>query len=171
MDSSIIIPCTLVPVKKHNLLIPNSAIAEVIISDKLEAPDNAPKWLPGLVKWQDQDIFVIEFDAIDSDAISANNNKNTVLVIRNLIENDPIEKHSEEHSPTHTPTNNQIMYFGILAKSVPQIVEANSHSIDRNLHPKFNHSLARSYININGIEAIIPNIASLAHIIENANLS
>lgn len=153
MDTSIKISCTLIPVSKHSLLLPNSAIAEVLICGELTPPADSPSWLCGILNWQNHDVCVIDFDIIGSTDKSAPISKNTVVIVRNPA--------NEKQTP----------FFGILAKSIPQVIEANSRNIDRNLHPKNPHSHATSYINISNTEAIIPNIASLINTMENINLA
>ncbi|MDH3327495.1 MAG: chemotaxis protein CheW [Gammaproteobacteria bacterium] len=153
MDVSIKIPCTLVPVRKFNLLLPNSAIAEVIVSSALELPTNAPQWLYGIVKWQEYNVHVIEFDKIDLAQNIPNNKKSIILVLRNP-------------SPT-----NKVPYIGILAKSIPQVIDVNSRNIDKNLHPQITHSHAKSYVIVNKKDGVIPNVESLANLIKLASIS
>lgn len=83
MDASIKIPCTLIPVSKNNLLLPNSAIAEVLICGELVAPAGSPSWLCGVLNWQNHDVRVIDFDKMDSSEQAVQSNKNTVIIARN----------------------------------------------------------------------------------------
>ena len=148
MVASIKIACTFVPVRKFNLLLPNSAIAEVIVSQSLEKKINSPQWLLGTTQWQNEEIDIIGFDKIDSSDDSPENLKSIIIIVRN---------------PSITGA---MRHFGIMTKNRPHIVEANSHTLDKNLHPRASHSHAKSYVVINGKEALIPNIELLAKTIE-----
>lgn len=152
MDASIKIPCTLVPVTKFNLLLPNSAIAEVIVSSEFEVIPDTPRWLYGVLNWQNKHVPVIEFDKIDSTDVKSEHKKSIILIALN-----PSLK-------GNTP------YIGILSKSIPQVIEANSHNVDKNLHPKSTHSHAKSHVIAGRKEAIIPNMESLTELIESIKL-
>jgi len=156
MDASIKIPCTLLPVNKHNLLLPNSAIAEVIVCGGLESPAKSPAWLIGSTTWQNQIIHIIAFDKFISSEKSTGSDKNTVVIVRN---------------PSIDSIDNSPAFFGILVKNIPQVIEANSHNIDKNMHPNISHPHAKSYIIIKNLDAIIPDIASIAKAINNPDLA
>ena len=152
MNVSIKIPCTLIPVKRFNLLLPNSAIAEVIVTNEIQTVPDAPPWLYGTVNWQNHNIKIILFDQIDTQDIRPEPHKSVITIIRNPV------------------PNSKPAFLGILVRKTPQVLDANSHNLDRNLHPKNNHSCAISYATINGKDALIPNIESLVNLVDKASI-
>lgn len=166
MDTSIKIPCTLIPTGRYQLLLPNSAIVEVLTCSELTPPKQAhtstnagiPTWLLGTLSLQDQPISVINFDAIEANAVSNDQKKNTIVIIRNTVTNASSSKHYQP-------------YLGIYADRIPHILEVRSQNIERELHPQHTHSQAIGYIDIQGMTAIIPNIPSLLNMIEDISLA
>ncbi len=161
MDTSLKIPCTLIPTNGHNLLLPNSGIAEVIICNKLASfttTSKIPHWVIGVLHWQEQNVYIIDFNGIDNHDSIINrkeNAKRTIVIIRNS---------SKENS------TNKVAFFGIIINGTAKVIEVNSLNIDKNRYPETSHSHAISYVDINHIEAIIPNIPALTGLIEELNL-
>ena len=148
---SIKIPCTLIPVKRFNLVLPNSAVAEVISRKEINQEKANQVWLLGTIEWQNDKIPVIEFDKIDEADQESEYTKYTIIIVRNCLPGNE--------------NNNRIEHFGILAKSMPQVIEANAHSIGKELHPQISHSQAKSYLTFHGKAALIPDIESIVRLI------
>lgn len=56
--------CMLIPVRQGRLLLPSSAVAEVIGYRTPDAVDQQPKWMQGTVSWHQRDIPVIDFERL-----------------------------------------------------------------------------------------------------------
>jgi len=54
----------LVPVNKQRLLLPRTAVREIVRFMKPQAIPNAPNWLRGTVNWQGNDIPLISFEGL-----------------------------------------------------------------------------------------------------------
>ncbi|MFL0800213.1 MAG: chemotaxis protein CheW [Agarilytica sp.] len=59
------IPCMLLPMVDHNLLVPTTSIAEMSSVKPLDAIDNAPEWLMGMYNWRGLQVPVVSFEAIN----------------------------------------------------------------------------------------------------------
>ncbi len=148
MDHTIKIPCISVPVRGHTLLLPNSAISEVIIiKEQIQQFKDMPRWSVGYINWQNEKVFILSFDQIDHESNYSTKNKHLCLIIKN---------------PDLTSA---LRHIALIAEDTPQIVQANSQSIDRNLHPQSLHSCALSYATINSNAVILPDISKLASLI------
>jgi len=140
MHTSIKIPCTLIPTNNVNLILPNSAIEEVIVSDAIKPLPHTPSWITGSICWHNQNINIVTFDQPHVTDETNRSGKHIIVVVRN------------------PSADNNRAFFGILAKNMPQVIEANTQNIDRNLRPENTHTHAKSYVYINGKDAIIPDI-------------
>ncbi|PCJ32413.1 MAG: hypothetical protein COA90_03180 [Gammaproteobacteria bacterium] len=75
------IPCMLVPLKDHYLLLPNSTIAEVIPMPRVsEVSDKAEFWV-GLCKWHDLQVPVIDLESLVSNSKSDSEQAHKLCVL------------------------------------------------------------------------------------------
>jgi chemosensory pili system protein ChpC len=61
-DESDDIRCMLIPVRQGRLLLPSSAVAEVIGYRTPDPVPDRPAWLQGMVSWHQREIPVIDFE-------------------------------------------------------------------------------------------------------------
>jgi len=153
MDSSPKISCTLFQAGQHNLVLPNSSIAEVLVTTDLTTTVDLPRWYAGEIKWDQRKIQVVSLDHLPSPLKNSERPEYIILIIRNPTPNSP-------------PT-----YFGIIASAIPQIVLANSSTIRKNLQPTNLHEYSMSYVLLNGRPAMIPDIERIANLIKESQLS
>ncbi len=59
------IPCMLLPMLDHNLLVPTTSIAEMSSIQPLESVDDAPEWLMGMYTWRGLSVPVISIESIN----------------------------------------------------------------------------------------------------------
>ena len=145
-DNSLTIACTLVPIQHFDLLVPNNCVAEVLRSTKIDDNLSTNPWHIGNALWNDQEIPIISFEKLDSEYNFIQKDKSIIVVIS---------------YPASSSSKN--VNFGIIANQFPQIIQANSQSIDRELTPQSQHSHALSYVYIDGKSALIPDIPRIAN--------
>lgn len=76
------IPCMLLPMLDHNLLVPTTSIAEMSSVQPLESVDNAPNWLMGMYAWRGLSVPVISIESINGGK-SALNPNGRIAVLNN----------------------------------------------------------------------------------------
>ncbi|HEY0634012.1 MAG TPA: chemotaxis protein CheW [Gammaproteobacteria bacterium] len=57
-----IVRCLLMPFHGFNLLMPNTAVAEVVAYEKPKAVDQAPGWLKGFAAWRGRSVPVVSLE-------------------------------------------------------------------------------------------------------------
>lgn len=55
--------CLLIPLESEKIILPNTAVAEVITYVNPEPIDNAPDWLLGKISWRDQVIPLLSYES------------------------------------------------------------------------------------------------------------
>ncbi len=60
------IPCMILPMLGHNLLVPTSTVAEMSSVQILESVENTPDWLMGLYPWRGMYVPVISIESINN---------------------------------------------------------------------------------------------------------
>jgi len=76
------IPCMLIPLKQHYLLLPNTTIAEVIpMPSNIEPIDNRPDFYLGNYQWHQQQLAIIDLEnLVENNAVDTSDaNKLCVL--------------------------------------------------------------------------------------------
>lgn len=101
----------LIPLDGMYLVLPNTAIAEVISYAAPEAVENAPQWMMGYINWRGLSIPLISFEAASADAISKPGKRSRIIVL-NSISGD-----------------NNLPFYAILAQGIPRLISLNEGSI------------------------------------------
>ncbi|MBE0438441.1 MAG: chemotaxis protein CheW [Gammaproteobacteria bacterium] len=78
------IPCVLIPLKLHYLILPNTTIAEVIPLPKLKSSDMSTPFWVGQYDWQDHTLPVIDLDSLIEDKPSACDDANKLCIVRGI---------------------------------------------------------------------------------------
>lgn len=76
------IPCMLLPMLDHNLLVPTTSIAEMSSVQPLESVDDSPEWLMGMYNWRGLSVPVISIESINGGQ-SALNPQGRIAVLNN----------------------------------------------------------------------------------------
>jgi len=145
--SQLKVHCTFIPLPGYSLLIPNAAVAEIIYTNDLKLTKKEPEWYAGSVLWNETSIPIIYFERLEDKRIKIDIEKHIVSIIRN---------------PEYIEEKNQIEFFGILSNQVPQVLIANNHTLEKDLHPENLHTFALNYVTISDKSALIPDICSIA---------
>lgn len=81
------IPCMLIPLQQHYLLLPNSTIAEVIPMPRFQPAENKPTYWVGHYAWQNQDIAIIDLESIIDQTPYHHDQANKLCVLYSINDN------------------------------------------------------------------------------------
>ncbi|HEB55313.1 MAG TPA: chemotaxis protein CheW [Gammaproteobacteria bacterium] len=59
-----ILHCLLIPLQEVRILLPNTAVAEVISYTTPESVENAPDWMLGNIRWRDEKVPLLSFERL-----------------------------------------------------------------------------------------------------------
>lgn len=71
----------LVPVQRQRLLLPRTAVREIVRYTTPEAIENAPNWLQGTVAWQGQRLPLISFEGLCGKEIPESNSRTRIAIM------------------------------------------------------------------------------------------
>lgn len=57
------VKCTILTLRSENVMVPNSAIAEIVSVKDAESVKNAPEWYLGKMQWRGVDIPLVSYEA------------------------------------------------------------------------------------------------------------
>jgi len=74
----------LLPVTGQLLVVPTAVVAEIIKRRELHAPEGAPAWLLGHVKWHQAAVPVVSFEALNGQAVAEEDSGSRIVIIATL---------------------------------------------------------------------------------------
>lgn len=122
------------------LLLPNTAVAELVAYRNVQPAENSPNWLLGQIAWRDLSLPLLSFEAASSDTPA--NLENARVVIINAIGGRP-----------------KFRFFALLIKGIPRSVRIDK-SLQR-LPDEQLQALELDAVSIDGEMAKIPDLAAL----------
>lgn len=134
------IHCLTIPLYDETVMLPNSAIAEVVSYIVPEVVDNAPEWFLGYVNWRDYRVPLISFEAISGKDVKPAKKKSQIAVLNTLN------------------GNTQVPYIGILTQGIPSLAIVQEQGLEnKNTNNDERQSIA-AIVEVGGVEVLIPNI-------------
>jgi len=133
----------LIPIDSDNLILPNTAIAEVIYYQEPEPVSGGPAWLLGVLSWRDRSIPLVCFELASGQPQPAANPQVKIAVLNAL------------------GGNPELSFFAIVTQRLPQLSLIDETRIAAIEHEIEKTPLILSRVIINGEPAIIPNLDTL----------
>lgn len=131
----------LIPLAGASLLLPNTAVAEVV---NYQAPDrvaDAPEWLLGLLTWRDRRIPVVGFEAL-AGAGAPQAVRQSRIAVLNTLNGD-----------------SALPYVAVLTQGIPQLRALDAEALEGEVTPR---GVVHARVRIRGTEtALIPNLDEL----------
>jgi chemosensory pili system protein ChpC len=79
------VPCMIIPLRHHYLLLPNSTLAEVIPSPRVMSTDDAkPNYWIGQCVWNAQNIPIIDLEGLVANSLSNTSDATKLCVLRGI---------------------------------------------------------------------------------------
>ncbi len=77
--------CLFVPLHNSALLVPMSAVAEVIQTVNVEEMNDAPPWFDGWLEWRQKRVPLVSFEAFDPDSKHLGVSENATALVMNTL--------------------------------------------------------------------------------------
>jgi chemosensory pili system protein ChpC len=146
------IRCLLIPADGETLLLPMTAMAEVVDITQLQAIEDAPPWLLGQIEWESRQVPVFSFSALingkDVGTLSA---RSKIMVLKSLSE------------------STRVPYLGLLLNDLPRPVTVKEDTLVSTGDEKKSLGVY-SRITIEEQDAIVPDLDRLTHLVTHATL-
>ena len=134
------IHCLTIPLHDEVALLPNSAIAEVIAYKAPIPVDDAPDWFLGHIEWREKRVPIISYEAVSGKEVSAAV-KNSRIAVLNTLNG-----------------NVQLPYVGIISHGIPSLAIVQEQGLEDKGSSSEERPAVGAYVELGGIEALIPNI-------------
>lgn len=146
MQQKLFIHSQLLATHGDNLILPNTAIAEIVHYSDPEPTANAPQWLLGMLVWRGLKIPLLSFEIVNGKEMPKPTNKNSVAVLNCLGGNDTLR------------------FFAIVVQVLPHLIKVEKRNIAATASEKTNSFITETVV-INDTPAIIPNLDALEEMI------
>jgi len=140
----------LAPLRAGHVLLPNSAVAEILAFSRPEPFKTAPPWLLGELAWRGWQVPVICYEQlVDESNGNAVTPKARILIIKTLGE------------------STQVNYIGLLMQGLPRLKKVSADSLVEKQTDELPETLF-SKVSVDDLEAFIPELGELTRVVEQA---
>jgi len=140
----------LAPLRESHVLLPNSAVAEVLAYSRPEPFKDAPAWLLGELTWRGWQVPVISYEQLieesDGNAVTP---KARILIIKTLGE------------------STQVNYIGLVIQGLPRLKKVSTESLLEEQTDELPNTLF-SKVSVDELPAFIPELGELTRTVEQA---
>ena len=140
----------LAPLTDGHLLLPNSAVAEILGFTQPEPFKQAPNWLLGELAWHGWQVPIVGFEqVVNPKSRSSVTPKSRILIIKTLGE------------------STQLNYIGLLIQGLPKLKTVTADTLTETQTDGLPGALF-SKVTIDDLEAVIPELGELTLVVEQA---
>ena len=111
-EQALVVRSQMIALESFRLLLPNTAIAEVIAYTKPELEPGKPQWYLGHVAWRGYRIPVVSFELMIDQAASKPNRRSRIIIL-NSITGDPDRP-----------------FYGMLSTGIPRLMSVDENNIE-----------------------------------------
>lgn len=152
-EEAIVVRSQMIALETLRLVLPNTAIAEVIGYTQPELPEDMAEWFLGYVPWRGYKIPVISFESM-VDQPGSKPDKRSRIIVLNSISGDPDRP-----------------FYGLLATGIPRLMVIDSDNIQNAPEIGATDSLIMRQVIIDKHAAVIPDQYELEARMKQQNLN
>ena len=142
----------LAPLTNGYVMLPNSAVGEILEFTSPEPFKQGPAWLLGEVAWHHWQVPVINYEGMLKGSSIKITSKSRILIVKTLGE------------------STQVNYIGLVIQGLPRLKKARAETLIETQVEKLPDAVF-SEVAIDGLKAIIPDLGDLTRIVELAAYS
>ncbi len=136
-----VLHCLLIPLQEVRILLPNTAVAEVISYTRPESVENAPQWMLGNIRWRDENVPLLSFEGLSG--VGKQEHAVGRIAVLNTLNGNP-----------------RIPYIALLIQSIPQLRLVQESSIVVTEKDEQMDAVAAS-IDFSGESVLIPDLDAM----------
>lgn len=110
-QEALVVRSQMIALESLRLVLPNTAIAEVIAYTQPELPENMPEWFLGYVSWRGYQIPVISFEVMVEQPASKPDRRSRIIVLNSIT------------ADTECP------FYGMVSTGIPRLMSIDANNI------------------------------------------
>ena len=139
--------------KNELVVVPNSAVAEIISVQDVREVEDSPQWMLGKARWRGVELPVVSYEAAGGDNAQAVNINTQVAVMYSVSED-------SEHI--------KYPYIGLAMHGVPHVSTFSRDQIKTDEQVSSEHPMVAQKVRINGASAGILDLYAIEEMLEQA---
>ena len=140
------IKCVILTLRKENVIVPNSLVAEIISVKDVQSIENAPNWYLGSLNWRGADVPLLSFEAAGGDDISKVNLNTQAVVLYGVGGGGGIKDHP---------------YLALVMSGVPHVSHFTREQIKSDGDSIDEHPMIAEKVRINGASVSILDVDAM----------
>jgi len=148
------IRCMILTLRSENVIVPGSAVAEMVSAQGAMKVINMPNWYVGKMRWHGVDVPLVSFEAAGGGAAKVVNQNTQIAMIY-----------------TASSDESRYPYIGLVISGVPHVTQFSRNQIitdPASLNEIDNHPMVAQRTRINGAAVSILNIDGIEAMIKDA---
>jgi chemosensory pili system protein ChpC len=138
----------LAPMNEVYVMLPNSAVGEILNFNSPQPFKQGPAWLLGEIAWHGWQVPVINYERLIRDTgITTITSKSRILIVKTLGE------------------STQVNYIGLLIQGLPKLKKVSESTLQESQAEDLSETIF-SRVTIDGLQAVIPELGNLTRIVE-----
>ncbi len=133
----------IIPISGGHLVLPNTAVAEVIVYSEPAPVADGPEWLLGLLNWRERDVPLLSFEALSGQPKPAAPLRAKIVVLNAL------------------GGNPDLNFFAVLVHGIPQLANIDERRITAIDYTPDADSVIASRVVVDGETAVIPDLDAI----------
>ena len=133
----------LLPLTKDTLLLPHSAMIEILPEREILPIDNSPEWVLGEVEWNNERIPLLALEVAFGSELPKKQRRSRLIILSFLSD------------------SNQYKYLAIRATGVPRLVQLEAENLVADELKGVPSKFVEMYGSLNGKKVIVPNMLEL----------
>jgi chemosensory pili system protein ChpC len=150
VEDTQLIKCVIFTLRKENVIVPNSLVAEIISVKDINEIESTPTWFLGNMSWRGEDVPLLSFESAGGgEAPKVNLNTQAVVLYAVGKDGDVIE----------TP------YLGLVMSGVPHVSRFSREQITTDIEAQEDHPMIAQKVRINGASVSILDVDAMVEMV------
>ncbi len=146
-EPSVTVRSLWIPLQGLDLLLPNTAVAEISDYEPPQHLDGAPEWLFGLFPWRGRGVPLLSYERLLGLEAEAPKRGSRVVVVNTLNKNP------------------QLPFIGILARAIPRLQQLRDGMLEARTLSEDDSSSIKARVAVDDDEALIPDLDVLEQLL------
>jgi len=153
-EQAIVVRSQLISLEALRLVLPNTAIAEVVAYTQPELPEEgAPEWFLGHISWRGYRVPVASYEQMINQSGSKPDRRSRFIILNSIT------------------ADSNLPFYGLLATGIPRLMSVDSNSIQNAPEIGETDSLIMRHVIVDKHAAVIPDQYELEALLKAHNLS
>jgi chemosensory pili system protein ChpC len=133
----------MIPMAHDRILLPNSAVAEIIGNREAESLDNTPGWFAGFISWRGKQVPLISFEVLTDKESNAAVRGSRIVIFNALGGND------------------YLPFFATVSSGIPHLIQANQSIVTALAENDQHADGVLCPVLVEGVPALIPDLDAM----------